>query len=59
MIGTSNEDLESSEQFEFVQFHPNYDYTDFVEGIRPVISHDGTMGFDLKSEYSKCFVSKL
>ncbi|WP_445194354.1 MrcB family domain-containing protein [Staphylococcus xylosus] len=55
MIGTSNEDLESSEQFEFVQFHPNYDYTDFVEGIRPVISHDGTMGFDLKSGIFKMF----
>lgn len=55
MVGTSNEDLESSEQFEFVQFHPNYDYTDFVEGIRPVISHDGTMGFDLKSGIFKTF----
>ncbi|MRF36058.1 DUF3578 domain-containing protein [Staphylococcus sp. KY49P] len=55
MIGTSNEDLESSEQFEFVQFHPNYDYTDFVEGIRPVISHDGTMGFDLKPGIFKMF----
>lgn len=55
MIGASNEDLESSEQFEFVQFHPNYDYTDFVEGIRPVISRDGTMGFDLKSGIFKMF----
>ncbi|MGW7953106.1 McrB family protein [Staphylococcus xylosus] len=55
MVGTSNEDLESSEQFEFVQFHPNYDYTDFFEGIRPVISHDGTMGFDLKSGIFKTF----
>lgn len=55
IIGTSNENLESSKQFEFVQFHPNYDYTDFVEGIRPVISHDGNMGFNLKPGIFKTF----
>lgn len=55
MIGTSNENLESSKQFEFVQFHPNYDYTDFVEGIRPVISYDGNMGFNLKPGIFKTF----
>lgn len=33
IIGTTNDKLETSEQFEFVQFHPNYYYTDFVEGI--------------------------
>ncbi len=24
-------------QFDMVQFHPSYDYTDFIEGIRPVM----------------------
>ena len=58
IIGISDEQLDSSEQFEFVQFHPNYDYTDFVQGIRPIIDENGNMGFKLKSEYSKHFVRR-
>lgn len=58
IIGLSNEKLESSEQFEFVQFHPNYDYTDFVEGIRPIIDDDENMGFKLKPGIFKTFCEK-
>jgi 5-methylcytosine-specific restriction protein B len=48
MIGCSTDELYNSEQFDFVQFHPNYDYSDFVEGLRPV-NHDGIVGFERRN----------
>ncbi|OAV76202.1 5-methylcytosine-specific restriction enzyme B [Bacteroidales bacterium Barb7] len=38
----------------FVQFHPSYDYTDFVEGLRP-IKKDDSLGFELKNGVFKDF----
>ncbi len=49
---------EEKEQAAFVQFHPSYDYSDFVEGLRPAIHEDGTMGFELKDGIFKSFVSR-
>ena len=49
---------EQKKQVEFVQFHPSYDYSDFVEGLRPRINDDGSMGFELKDGIFKSFVSR-
>lgn len=40
---------------QFVQFHPSYDYTDFVEGLRPIEKSDGQMGFERKDGVFKEF----
>jgi hypothetical protein len=49
---------EQKKQVEFVQFHPSYDYTDFVEGLRPRVNDDGTMGFELQDGVFKKFVAR-
>ena len=49
---------EQKQQVEFVQFHPSYDYTDFVEGLRPSLGIDGKMEFVLKDGIFKSFIEK-
>jgi uncharacterized protein YqgQ len=49
---------EQKKQVEFVQFHPSYDYTDFVEGLRPRVNDDGSMGFELQDGVFKKFVAR-
>lgn len=60
MIGVkTDEELEESGQFNFVQFHPSYDYTDFVEGLRPTQpDENGNIGFELKDGVFKEFCKK-
>ena len=49
---------EQRKQVEFVQFHPSYDYSDFVEGLRPKVNDDGTMGFELQDGIFKKFIAR-
>ena len=49
---------DQKKQVEFVQFHPNYDYTDFVEGLKPKLNDDGSMGFELRDGIFKRFVTR-
>ena len=47
-------DITFETQCKLVQFHPSYDYTDFVEGLRP-IEKEGNVGFKRKDGVFKEF----
>lgn len=58
-IDIANELTDGNEdQIGFVQFHPSYDYTDFVEGLRPVSNEDGAIEFKLQDGIFKQFCQK-
>ena len=48
----------NEDQIGFVQFHPSYNYTDFVEGLRPVSNGDGAIEFRLQDGIFKDFCQK-
>lgn len=52
------EQKQFNEQTDFVQFHPSYDYTDFVEGLRPLDDGNGNVGFERKDGVFKEFCAK-
>ena len=46
-------------EYDFVQFHPSYDYTDFVEGLRPTLPDSrGNIGFGRKDGVFKAFCKR-
>ena len=52
----SDEELQNDKRFGFVQFHPSYDYTDFVEGLRPTKENQsGDIGFKRQDGVFKAF----
>ena len=48
---------EQASRIAFVQFHPSYDYSDFVEGLRPY-ENGGILGFKLQDGTFKAFVDR-
>lgn len=48
-----------NDQVELVQFHPSYDYSDFVEGLRPIEGNNaGEIGFIRKDGTFKMFCER-
>lgn len=57
-IMTDAEEKQFGEQYGFVQFHPSYDYTDFVEGLRPIQDDNRNIGFERRDGVFKKFCAK-
>lgn len=58
---TSYVELENhhKENIKFIQFHPSYDYTDFVEGFRPVVDEEtNEMRYEVIPGVFKKFMSR-
>lgn len=41
--------IEKNSEYKLVQFHPNYGYEDFIDGVKPCGIENGVMKFELKN----------
>lgn len=57
IIGCKPDELDKNPQFRFVQFHPSFDYSDFVEGLKPRIVN-GQVDLELKDGIFKEFCKR-
>ena len=46
------------DRIKFVQFYPGYDYSNFIEGYRPIEGNEGSLRFERRSGVFKEFVDK-
>ena len=56
--GQLGEGYENSDRFKFVQFHSSFDYTDFVEGLKPIEDENGNTEFRRVDGVFKAFCRK-
>jgi len=53
-----NKEIITKGDVHFVQFHPSFDYTDFIEGLRPIMKSKNDIGFELKDGILKSLCVK-
>ena len=58
LIEDNSDNLDGNPRFKFVQFHQSYDYSDFVEGLKPVQGKGGEISFVRKDGVFKTFCNR-
>ena len=58
LVTAVHNNVNAADHLTKVQFHPSYDYTDFIEGLRPVVLEDGQITFVRKDGIFKSFCKR-